>query len=70
MKIDRKIVIQLDESEDDLFIDFLDFLEELTDKMANHKMDFCVETASIFNDLVNAQTLLDRAYTNILKMED
>ena len=69
MKIERKIVIQLNNSEDNLFTDFLDFLEELTNKMYDYHMSLDAKTANTLTDLSNAFTLLDRAYEAITEKE-
>lgn len=63
MKVEKKLVIQLNDSENNLFDEFLDFLEELTDSMKACGMDIDAETESLFTDLNNAFSLLDRAYT-------
>ena len=64
MKLEKKITIQLNDSENNLFNEFLDFLEELTDSMEACGMDSDVETENLFTDLSNAFSLLDRAYIN------
>ena len=69
MKVEKKLVIQLNDSENNLFDEFLDFLEELTDSMEACGMDSDTETESLFTDLSNAFSLLDRAYTFYWKEE-
>ena len=64
MKLEKKITIQLNDSENNLFNEFLDFLEELTDSMEACGMDSDAETENLFTDLSNAFSLLDRAYIN------
>ena len=69
MTIERKITIQLDTAEDNLFTEFLDFLEDLTNKMDEQKMHLDANSFHLLNDLNNAFSLLDRAYTTISEEE-
>lgn len=67
MKVEKKLIIQLNDSENNLFDEFLDFLDELINSMKACGMDSDAETENLFIDLSNAFSLLDRAYTTYWK---
>lgn len=68
MIIERKYTIKITDSEFTLFADFLDWLDQITTEMDAQDFTEAKELAPIFNDLSNAHTLLDRAFTNITEI--